>query len=613
MEIPPASSFSQASALFNDSTQTATEQAFLGIFPFESPNTLLFSSNVDRAASHTGLDVEFRTKDLHEGHRLLNAPLLYPFQDKAQIFNHKFDPFYFDGTELDDNYNVQENLIGTPLGASTLEDPRMTYVKNILQMKEMHGANYPLDDSYIKELYMVNAEKGSNYYQTQLDKLDSAMSQYTRVGRYTNHKPLQPIQFTQNIATGNPIHEKHTARKEYAAPSEAGNVQHSRRRKRMERIDAATAPYNITPINPAQRKQQRGTRTDASNTDDSSSLQSEYASRNSQPSIFLPDDIDGYDSEEKADSEDESIYNRDTRVSSLGGVNVNVTPHSAQDRRRHAARESITDTTPSTEEKIRELMDTAFYPDSEQKLDLGISDRILGSSKKILKQLMDPTPRKERMQQPSTPLGNSLSRYRDTPYQEQMVAVQIRKDGFSPEELVLNRMKDADRQNTENSKDPKFISGTPSTVTGRTLYSDTLSTGISTHEIFTGPKTPWSRKAAAAPAPQTNESIYTPRNIQFTPNSPSSPNDDVVRDPIPGYHHNTPEELTPGSSKAYRVMMAADSMLTTGENNELRFRMGYDKKKVKHVSYRNFSSLLTRASSPDQRSLSRVMSKKEKG
>lgn len=611
MEIPPASSFSQASALFNDSTQTATEQAFLGIFPFESPNTLLFSSNVDRAASHTGLDVEFRTKDLHEGHRLLNAPLLYPFQDKAQIFNHKFDPFYYDGTELDDNYNVQENLIGTPLGASTLEDPRMTYVKNILQMKEMHGANYPLDDSYIKELYMVNAEKGSNYYQTQLDKLDSAMSQYTRIGRYTNHKPLQPIQFTQNIATGNPIHEKHTARKEYAAPSEAGNVQHSRRRKRMERIDAATAPYNITPINPAQRKHQRGTRTDASNMDDSSSLQSEYASRNNQPSIVLPDTFDGYDSEEKADSEDESIYTRETHMSSLGDVNVNVTPHSAQDRKRHAARESITDTTPSTDEKLKELMETAFYPDSEQKLQLGISDRILGSGKKILKQIIDSTPRKERMQQPDTPLGNPLTRYRDTPYQQQMGAVQIRKDGFSP--VLVERMKEADRRNTENSKNPKFISGTPSTVTGRSLFSDTLSTGISTHEIFTGPKTPYREKAAMAPPPQTNESIYNPRNIQFTPDSSSSPIDNVVRDTIPGYHHNTPEELTPGSSKAYRVMMAAESMLTTGENNDLRFKMSYGKNKVKKVSYRDFSSLMTRANSPDQRSLSRIMSRKEKG
>lgn len=231
MEIPPPSSFSQISALFNDYTEASRNQAVLGITPFESPNTHIYSSNVERAASHTGLDVEFRTKDLHEGHRILNGPLLYPFQAKAQIFNHKFDPFYYDGSELDENYNVQENLIGTPLGASTLEDPRLTYVKNMLQLKEMHGANHPLDDTYIKELYMVNAEKGSNYYQAQLNKLDASMSNYTRTNRYANHKPLQDIQFTYNVATGNPIHEKHTAKKAFQSPSEAGIVQNSRRKK----------------------------------------------------------------------------------------------------------------------------------------------------------------------------------------------------------------------------------------------------------------------------------------------------------------------------------------------------------------------------------------------
>ena len=163
MEVPPASSFSEVSALFNDTSENQRQQELMGIFPIETPNKHFYSSDLSRAVSHTGFDVELRTNDLHEAHRIFNGPLLYPFQSKAQIFNHKFDPFYYDGSELDPNFNVQENLIGTPLGATTLEDPRMTYVKNMLQMKELHGANHPLDDSYLKELYMVNAEKGSNY------------------------------------------------------------------------------------------------------------------------------------------------------------------------------------------------------------------------------------------------------------------------------------------------------------------------------------------------------------------------------------------------------------------------------------------------------------------
>jgi len=253
MEIPPASSFSQVSALFNDLSANERQKELLGLSPFETPNVHVQSSNIRQASSHTGIDVEFRTQDNHEGHRILNGPLLYPFQEKAQIFNHKFDPFYYDGSELDDSFNVQENLIGTPLGASSLEDPRLSYVKNMLHMKELHGANDPLADDYLKNLYMTNVEKGSNYYQNQLDKLDASMSLYSRAGRYKKHKPLEVIQFTQNIATGNAIHEKHTARREYKSPTDAGMIQNSSRTKRMARLANAVAPYSIVPHNPLHR------------------------------------------------------------------------------------------------------------------------------------------------------------------------------------------------------------------------------------------------------------------------------------------------------------------------------------------------------------------------
>jgi hypothetical protein len=324
MEIPPPSSISQISALFNDYTEASRNKAVLGIAPFESPNTQLYSSNVERATSHTGLDVEFRTKDIHEGHRLLNGPLLYPFQAKAQIFNHKFDPFYYDGSELDENYNVQENLIGTPLGASTLEDPRLTYVKNMLQLKEMHGANHPLDDSYIQELYMVNAEKGSNYYQAQLNKLDASMSNYTRTNRYANHKPLQDIQFTYNIATGNPVHEKHTARKTFQSPSEAGIVQNSRRKKRMERIDAMTAPYSVVPVNKLQSSNQRGqerVQTIEGGT------QTVTESNTNRAAIALTDSTVQTENEDMVDPIDERTHDRQLTMSSLGSPNANVIPH----------------------------------------------------------------------------------------------------------------------------------------------------------------------------------------------------------------------------------------------------------------------------------------------
>jgi hypothetical protein len=254
MEIPPVSSFSQASALFSDLNQEEIRKHILGVYPTEPFNKQIDSADRQQAVSHTGLDKEFRTEDYHEAHRLYNGPLQYPYQNKAQIFNHKFDPFYWDGTELSDNYNVQENLIGTPLGASTLEDPRLAYVHNMLLMRELHGANDPLENDYIKQLYMVNVEKGSNYYQNQLDKLDSAMSNYTRQGRFSKSKPLQDIQFTQSVATGNPTHYKHTAKINIQQPSEFGLVQRNRRASRMRRVDALTAPYNMHPMNPVLRQ-----------------------------------------------------------------------------------------------------------------------------------------------------------------------------------------------------------------------------------------------------------------------------------------------------------------------------------------------------------------------
>lgn len=238
MEIPPVSDFAQASAFFGDKHESSRLKEILGIWPNELPNKHLNSLDQHSAASVSNLDKEFKTDDYHEAYRIYNGPLNYPFQDTAQIFHHKFDPFYWDGSELDGDYNVQENLIGTPLGASTLEDPRMTYVSNMLQLKEMHTANDPLDNAYLQNLYMINSDKGANYYQNQLQKLNFAMAQHSRVSKEARHVPLHSIQFTKNMATGNPIHEKHTAKRKIDMPSEAGLQHSSRRQRRMNVLDA---------------------------------------------------------------------------------------------------------------------------------------------------------------------------------------------------------------------------------------------------------------------------------------------------------------------------------------------------------------------------------------
>jgi hypothetical protein len=245
MEIPLPSDFAQASALFTDADNIQRRREVLGLWPVETPNKHIESLDLVTAVSVSNLDKEFRTNDYKEAYRLYNGPLQYPFQDKAQIFHHKFDPFYWDGSELDGDYNVQENLIGTPLGASTLEDPRMTYVANMLHLKELHGANDPLDNSYIQNLYMLNTDKGSNYYQNQIQKLDFAMNQHSRLSKAARHTPLHPIQFSKNLATGNPVHVKHTAKRKIEMPSAAGVVQTSRKQSRMNALDSFKHPHAI--------------------------------------------------------------------------------------------------------------------------------------------------------------------------------------------------------------------------------------------------------------------------------------------------------------------------------------------------------------------------------
>lgn len=398
MEVPPASSFSQVSALFSDTSENEQQRAFLGLFPFETPNVHLHSSDFQQSVSHSGLDKEFRTADIKEGHRILQGHLLYPYQEKAQIFNHKFDPFYFDGSELSDEFNVQENLIGTPLGASTLEDPRMTYVKNMMRMKELHGANHPLDDSYLKELFMVNAEKGSNYYQNQLDKLDASMSLYSRSGRYSKHKPLQDIQFTQNIATGAPIHEKHTASIKYESPSDAGVIQNSRRSQRMARIDDMTAPYHMVPVNMPYRHHRRGLRENTQQSGNDLSAITHPTTNGA--AIRLPDgppnttDDDAWEDV----SEDNSTYHADYSMPTLGGVNFTQTPVSRRDRNQHAQQESGTGASLSTgEQKEGELSPTSsamqlieqfhVLPNTEEKRQLGFASPSASLTQKISKAL----------------------------------------------------------------------------------------------------------------------------------------------------------------------------------------------------------------------------------
>jgi hypothetical protein len=233
MEIPPSSSFAQSSSYFsglskNDVVRDIFQQGLVS-----DRNSLLESSNRAVAASSTGVLQDFKYDDFREAYRMMNGPAKYPFQNIAQIENYKFDPYYFDGSENDPNINVNENLIGTPLGVSLLEDPRMSYVKNIMTMKEYEGQANQLNDSYIKELYMINSEKGSNYYLNMLDRQKDVLDNWSREGRKRKEREIPGIAFTYNLPAGVPNRERKRRNVLQTLYSETPSVQRNFRRERF--------------------------------------------------------------------------------------------------------------------------------------------------------------------------------------------------------------------------------------------------------------------------------------------------------------------------------------------------------------------------------------------
>jgi hypothetical protein len=230
MEIPPDSSFAQSTALCAGRSRQDVMNSILFQFPTSDSNTILLSSDAAVAASSTGDLTDFKYDNFREAYRMMNRPPKYPFQNIAQISNYKFDPYYFDGSENQANFNINENLIGTPLGTSLLEDPRLSYVKNLLTLREYEGRADQLNDSYIKELYMVNSEKGANYYQNMLENQKVALDNWSREGRKRKNIPIQGIAFTHNLPAGETARTKKKRIVEQTIYSETPSVQRNYRR-----------------------------------------------------------------------------------------------------------------------------------------------------------------------------------------------------------------------------------------------------------------------------------------------------------------------------------------------------------------------------------------------
>jgi hypothetical protein len=233
MEIPPPSSFAQSSAYFTGFSEVEQRGAVLGIQPEPFPNKFTESLDITQAASVTSIEREFKNEEYSEAYRLLNGQLMYPYQSIAEITNHKFDPSYFDGSEEYENFNVQENLIGTPLGATELTDPRVSYIDALLKLKENGAVNDPMHDSYIKYLYLNSTEKGVNYYFNQLQDLNEALGSYSRQSEEKNRKYIHDSFFNRNNPRGVVEHRRQIDSSEMPNMSTTPSVQYNYRREEM--------------------------------------------------------------------------------------------------------------------------------------------------------------------------------------------------------------------------------------------------------------------------------------------------------------------------------------------------------------------------------------------
>ena len=239
MEIPPISSFAQATSYFSDLSEQEIRDSILNQTPYSAPNIATESSNRKVALTVTGEKEQFKEKDFIQANKLFQGRLQYPFQSIAQITNNKFDPYYLDGSESVENFNVQENLIGTPMGAGELEDPRLTMTRSLLHLKEYQGQSSLAYDGYIKNLYTVNTEKGSTYYQEQIHRELEKSEDISRKGRKRRYQPMNPLYFSGSTPMGETSHKRryNTQEKNVIMSSITPVVQSDYNRHQMNLLD----------------------------------------------------------------------------------------------------------------------------------------------------------------------------------------------------------------------------------------------------------------------------------------------------------------------------------------------------------------------------------------
>lgn len=189
MQIQPPNSVGQATALFTGLTRDQVLDSIKRIQPFRPINTNLHSKNALAASSVTSSSTDFREKDMIEAHRLLQGIVTNPWLSVHDIRQGKTDPFYYDAG-LSDIRDLEQNKIGRVTGAPEVNDPRHSFVENLLKLKiYQRGVDNDLRGDYLKNLFLTQLENGSTYYQTQAMRQNESLAKL-HVEKSMNSTPI---------------------------------------------------------------------------------------------------------------------------------------------------------------------------------------------------------------------------------------------------------------------------------------------------------------------------------------------------------------------------------------------------------------------------------------
>lgn len=242
MEIQPPSSIEQATARFTGLTQQQVKDQIKRIYPYPPINTLLQSKNTLEAISSSGSSKDFNEKNLIEAHRLLTPFITNPWQSVQNIEQGKADPRYYD-SGISDIKDLIGSTMGTVTGASQINDPRESFVENLLKLKVFKGhVDNEHRADYVKNLFLTQTEMGASYYQTQAIRQNEELSKHFADKR-NGISPLSSHTFIQGVNMGTLKKSHDTLKRRNVVTSSIPIFTQNSKRQRLDQLREMYYPH----------------------------------------------------------------------------------------------------------------------------------------------------------------------------------------------------------------------------------------------------------------------------------------------------------------------------------------------------------------------------------